>query len=72
MEQGPALIRYLADKTPVRFHAYADFPDYQPYMPGAKPDGNFTRPRNNGALLPWLVILRHDASPDRAVNPCRR
>ena len=39
MEQGPALIRYLADKTPVRFHAYADFPDYQPYMPGAKPDG---------------------------------
>ena len=39
MENGPELIRYLADKTPVRFHAYADFPDYQPYMPGAKPDG---------------------------------
>jgi 3-oxosteroid 1-dehydrogenase len=39
MERGPELIRYLADKTPVRFHAYADFPDYQPYMPGAKPDG---------------------------------
>jgi 3-oxosteroid 1-dehydrogenase len=39
MEQGPELIRYLAEKTPVRFHAYADFPDYQPYMPGAKPDG---------------------------------
>jgi 3-oxosteroid 1-dehydrogenase len=39
MEKGPELIRYLADKTPVRFHAYADFPDYQPYMPGAKPDG---------------------------------
>jgi 3-oxosteroid 1-dehydrogenase len=39
MEKGPELIRYLTDKTPVRFHAYADFPDYQPYMPGAKPDG---------------------------------
>ncbi|MEY2928068.1 MAG: hypothetical protein RL367_2545 [Pseudomonadota bacterium] len=39
MEKGPELIRYLADKTPVRFQAYADFPDYQPYMPGAKPDG---------------------------------
>nr|WP_314466219.1 FAD-binding protein [uncultured Novosphingobium sp.] len=39
MECGPEMIRYLADRTPVRFHAYADFPDYQPYMPGAKPDG---------------------------------
>ncbi len=39
MQKGPELIRYLADKTPVRFHAYDDFPDYQPYMPGAKPDG---------------------------------
>ena len=43
MEKGPELIRYLADKTPVRFHAYADFPDYQPYMPGAKPDGGRSR-----------------------------
>ena len=39
MEKGPEMIRYFMDKTPVRFHAYADFPDYQPYMPGAKPDG---------------------------------
>jgi succinate dehydrogenase/fumarate reductase flavoprotein subunit len=39
MERGPEMIRYLADKTPVRFQTYADFPDYQPYMPGAKPDG---------------------------------
>ncbi len=39
LESGPEMIRYLADRTPVRFHAYADFPDYQPYMPGAKPDG---------------------------------
>lgn len=39
LEGGPELIRYLIEKTPVRFHAYADFPDYQPYLPGAKPDG---------------------------------
>ncbi|SLK12680.1 FAD binding domain-containing protein [Novosphingobium mathurense] len=39
MESGPEMIRYFADKTPVRFHAFADFPDYQPYLPGAKPDG---------------------------------
>jgi len=39
MQNGPELIRYLADKTPVRFQAFSDFPDYQPYSPGAKPDG---------------------------------
>ncbi len=39
MENGPEMIRYLADKTPVRLHSFVDFPDYQPYMPGAKPDG---------------------------------
>ena len=39
MENGPELIRYFMEKTPVRFHAYADFPDYQPYMPGAKANG---------------------------------
>lgn len=39
LESGPEMIRYFIDKTPVRFHAYADFPDYQPYMPGAKADG---------------------------------
>jgi 3-oxosteroid 1-dehydrogenase len=39
MEGGPELIHYLREKTPVRFHSYADFPDYQPYLPGAKPDG---------------------------------
>ena len=39
MESGPEMIRYFMDKTPVRFHVYTDFPDYQPYIPGAKPDG---------------------------------
>jgi len=39
MQNGPEMIRYLADKTPVRLRPFADFPDYQPYSPGAKPDG---------------------------------
>lgn len=33
------MIRYFTDRTPVRFQAYTGFPDYQPYAPGAKPDG---------------------------------
>ncbi|WP_298288054.1 FAD-dependent oxidoreductase [Novosphingobium sp.] len=39
MQNGPEMVRYLADRTPVRLHAFVDFPDYQPYAPGAKPDG---------------------------------
>jgi len=39
LEAGPEMVRYLEDKTPVRLHTFPGFPDYQPYMPGAKPDG---------------------------------
>ncbi len=39
MQNGPEMLRYFDEKTPVRLHAFADFPDYQPYAPGAKPDG---------------------------------
>lgn len=39
MQNGPEMLRYFEEKTPVRLHAFADFPDYQPYAPGAKPDG---------------------------------
>jgi len=39
MQNGPEMLRYFAEKTPVRLRAFADFPDYQPYAPGAKPDG---------------------------------
>jgi succinate dehydrogenase/fumarate reductase flavoprotein subunit len=39
MQGGPEMLRYLADKTPVRLVAFSDFPDYQSYAPGAKPDG---------------------------------
>jgi 3-oxosteroid 1-dehydrogenase len=39
MQGGPEMLHYLADKTPVRLRTFNDFPDYQPYSPGAKPDG---------------------------------
>ena len=39
IESGPEMIRYFADKTPVRLFAYTGFPDYQPYAPGARADG---------------------------------
>lgn len=39
MQNGPEMLRYLAERTPVRLRAFKDFPDYQPYSPGAKPDG---------------------------------
>ncbi len=39
LESGPEMIRYLADKTPVRLHPFSDFPDYQPNAIGAKRDG---------------------------------
>lgn len=39
MEGGPEMLRYLADETPVRFRTFRDFPDYQPYVPGGKPEG---------------------------------
>lgn len=39
LESGPEMLRYFAEKTPVRLKAFPGFPDYQPYMPGAKPDG---------------------------------
>ena len=39
MQGGPEMIRFLTDKTPVRLRPFAEFPDYQSYSPGAKPDG---------------------------------
>lgn len=36
---GPEMIRYFADKTPVRLHVFQNFPDYQPTVPGAKANG---------------------------------
>ncbi len=39
LESGPEMIRYLADRTPVRLRSFSDFPDYQPNAIGAKRDG---------------------------------
>jgi succinate dehydrogenase/fumarate reductase flavoprotein subunit len=39
MQKGPEMVRYLEERTPVRLGTFRDFPDYQPYSPGAKPDG---------------------------------
>ncbi|QOV92963.1 FAD-dependent oxidoreductase [Novosphingobium sp. ES2-1] len=39
MQGGPEMLRYLEENSPVRMCSFSDFPDYQPYSPGAKPDG---------------------------------
>ncbi len=39
LEGGPEMIRFLADKTPVRLRPFLDFPDYQPDAPGAMTHG---------------------------------
>jgi succinate dehydrogenase/fumarate reductase flavoprotein subunit len=70
MQNGPEMLRYLADKTPVRLHAFADFPDYQPYAPGAKPDGG--RSLDNAAfsfarLGKWALRV----NPSKMAYPLR-
>lgn len=70
MENGPELIRYLEDRTPVRFHAFADFPDYQPYLPGAKPDGG--RSLDNEAFsFERLGSLATRVNPTKMAYPVR-
>ncbi len=39
LDSGPEMIRFLADKTPVNFKPFLDFPDYQPDTIGAMADG---------------------------------
>lgn len=39
LESGPEMIRFLADRTPVRLRSFTDFPDYQPNAIGAKREG---------------------------------
>jgi 3-oxosteroid 1-dehydrogenase len=39
LTSGPEMIRYLADRTPVRLKSFTDFPDYQPNAIGAKEHG---------------------------------
>lgn len=70
METGPEMVSYLRERTPVRFHAFADFPDYQPYMPGAKPDGG--RSLDNEAF-PFATLGKWAArvNPSKMAYPIR-
>ncbi len=70
MENGPEMIRYFTEKTPVRFHAFADFPDYQPYLPGAKPDGGRSLD-NEGFAFAELGKLASRVNPTKMAYPVR-
>ena len=39
LDGGPAMVRFLAEHTPVRLRLFQEFPDYQPNVVGAKRDG---------------------------------
>lgn len=42
VDTGPEMIRFLEERTPVRFVAVPDFPDYHPEFPGGMPEGGRT------------------------------
>jgi len=42
IDTGPEMIRYLEERTPVRFYCVPDFPDYHPEFPGGMPKGGRT------------------------------
>lgn len=70
MERGPEMIRYFIERTPVRFHSYSDFPDYQPYMPGAKPDGGRSLD-NEGYAFTRLGKWAARVNPTKMAYPVR-
>jgi 3-oxosteroid 1-dehydrogenase len=37
LDTGPEMIAFLEARTPVRFYAVPDFPDYHPEFPGGRP-----------------------------------
>jgi len=42
VDTGPEMIRFLEQRTPVKFYPVPDFPDYHPEFPGGKPQGGRT------------------------------
>jgi hypothetical protein len=68
MQNGPEMLRYFADRTPVRLRAFADFPDYQPYAPGARPDGG--RSPDNEAFCFEELGGPRASTPARWPIPC--
>ena len=70
LEGGPQMLRYLADRTPVRLKTYVGFPDYQPYAPGAKVHGG--RSLDNEAFcFEQLGSLATRVNPTKMEYPVR-
>ncbi|MDR7101638.1 FAD-binding protein [Croceicoccus sp. BE223] len=70
MEGGPEMLGYLAEKTPVKLHVFNDFPDYQPYLPGAKPQGG--RSLDNAAFsFARLGKWSQRVNPSKMAYPLR-
>jgi succinate dehydrogenase/fumarate reductase flavoprotein subunit len=42
LEEGPEMVRWFEEKTPVRLRTFYGYPDYQPLAPGAKEHGGRT------------------------------
>lgn len=42
VDTGPEMVAFLEERTPVRFYAIPDFPDYHPEFPGGKREGGRT------------------------------
>lgn len=56
VDVGPEMVRWLDERTPVRFYAVADFPDYHPEQTGGLPQGGRsleTAPFAYGELGEW-------------------
>ena len=39
IDNGPVMVRYLEENTPLKFHIAIGYPDYHPENPGGKPGG---------------------------------
>jgi len=39
VDRGPEMVAYMEERTPVKFRAVADFPDYHPEQAGGLPEG---------------------------------
>ncbi len=44
LESGPEMVRYVNEKTALRYEVCAEYPDYYQEMPGAKPGGRSMQP----------------------------
>jgi 3-oxosteroid 1-dehydrogenase len=60
LDTAPAVIRYLEERTPLRFKAIARYPDYHPEFQGGKPGGRSLDPGlfDTNDLGAWKDRLR--------------